>query len=665
MSRAALEERLSVGVSAVQSRLATDETVVSASELAETLKLVSDVLRQVEAERQTAAKRVQWLQSEQSRLEERMSRLENGLLFRSLRRVGGIIRTSRLKLGQTLLASPLHPLYLNLTPWSDRNRTYEDWLARLEAQTPSWNWHRDTSLRWLSQPLISILMPVHNPRRDWLEAAVKSVLGQSYPFWELCLSDDSSQPWVAEYFDIQARQDPRIRYCVSRTPLGIAAALNHAGEIANGEYVGFLDHDDVLAPLALHHIVEALQEGPADVLYSDEDHLDPSGRRTRPSFKPDWSPDLLTSCMYWGHFLIIARRQLDQIGWFRSEYDGAQDYDVALRITDQPATVRHVPRVLYHWRQHEGSTALRASAKPYANEAGRRALEDAIRRRKWDADLTGDAVPNTYCVRRALPKGLRISFIICTRTGRLLNRCLRALEKARCGYESELVVVQHETGADDGVAKVVRDWECEAVTFRAPFNFARMNNLGVAASHGDVLLFLNDDVVSLSPDWLDYLLAHLQRPEVGIVGPKLVYRSGAIQHAGIVLGMMEGTGHPGRGLFQSDLWRWLDQTRNVSAVTGACMGVRRTVFLELGGLNEDLPVNYNDVDLCLRARRAGYEVIYEPHALLRHDECGTRTPGTNLKEREWFHQLWSEYLDKPDPYFSPLLSRDTEEIRLA
>ncbi len=233
--------------------------------------------------------------------------------------------------------------------------------------------------------------------------------------------------------------------------------------------------------------------------------------------------------------------------------------------------------------------------------------------------------------------------------------------------QARLAVDTREVSAIElaGVPKVVRDRECETVPFRAPFNFARMNNLGVAASHGDVLLFLNDDVFSLSPDWLDHLLPHLQRPEVGIVGPKLVYRSGAIQHAGIVLGMMEGTGHPGRELFQSDLWRWLDQIRKVSAVTGACMGVRRTVFLELGGLSEDLPVNYNDVDLCLRARRAGYEVIYEPHARLRHDECGPRAPGTHLKEREWLHELWSEYLDKPDPYFSPLLSRDSEEIRLA
>jgi GT2 family glycosyltransferase len=179
------------------------------------------------------------------------------------------------------------------------------------------------------------------------------------------------------------------------------------------------------------------------------------------------------------------------------------------------------------------------------------------------------------------------------------------------------------------------------------------------------VLFLNDDVVPLAQNWLEYVLAHLQRPEVGVVGARLLYRSGAIQHAGIVVGMMDGAGHPGRGVFQSDLWRWLGQTRNVSAVTGACMGLRKAVFAELGGFNTDLPVNYNDVDLCLRARSAGYEIIYEPRALLRHDECRTRMPGTRLAERAYFHERWAEELEKPDPYFSPLLDSQDEEIQLA
>jgi len=650
---------------AVRSLLEASDTPLSAAELPEVVKLLTELLDQMEEEWRTTARRLQWSFSEQSRLEERLSRLENGLLYRSMRRIGATLRTSELKLGQTLLRSPLHWLYLKLARGVNQDRAYENWIAWQEVQTPSWEWHRDRAEHWLRRPLISIVMATHNPRREWLEAAVKSVLAQSYPFWELCICDDRSPAWVGEYLGRQSAEESRIRYCLSPERLGISGTMNRAGELARGEYIGFLDHDDVLSPVALHYVVESIQAEPADVIYSDEDYLDRAGRRTRPSFKPDWSPDLLTGCMYWGHFLVIARRQLEQIGWFRSECDGAQDYDVALRITDRPAVVRHVPRILYHWRQHPQSTAFRAAAKRYTHEAGRRALQDAIRRRNWDAEPIDGAIPNSYYLRRRLAPGPRISFIICSRSATLLRRCLRALERTRRGYESEIVVVHHQVGADRGVDKVLRQYECETVPFPEPFNFARMNNLGVAAAHGDVLFFLNDDVVPLAADWMAHLLAHLQRPEVGVVGAKLVYRSGAIQHSGITVGMMEGTGHPGRGLFQSDLWRWLDQTRNVSAVTGACMGLRRPVFAALGGFNPEFPVNYNDVDLCLRARQAGYEVIYEPHALLRHDECQTRAPGTCLYERERFHERWVEELAKPDPYFSPLLGKDSEEIRLA
>jgi O-antigen biosynthesis protein len=665
MSPAAREDQLRAGVSAVRSLLEARDTPLSADELPDVVRLLTEVLDRMEEEWRTSTKRLQWSFAEQSRLEERLARLENGLLYRSMRKIGATLRTSELKLGQKLLKSPFHWLYLMLARRGNQDQAYRSWMAWQEVQTPSWEWHRDRAQHWLRRPLISIVMATHDPRREWLEAAVKSVLAQSYPFWELCICDDASPAWVGEYLGGQSAEDSRIRYCLSSERSGISRTMNRAGELANGEYIGFLDHDDVLSPVALHYMAESILASPADVIYSDEDYLDQAGHRTRPSFKPDWSPDLLTGCMYWGHFLVIARSRLDQIGWFRSECDGAQDYDVALRITDRPAVVRHVPRILYHWRQHPQSTASRAAAKRYTHEAGRRALQDAVRRRNWDAEPIDGAIPNSYYVRRKLIPGSRVSFIICSRSGKLLRRCLGALDRTRRGYESEIVVVHHQTGADRGVEKVIEAYGCEPVSFPEPFNFARMNNLGAAAAHGDILLFLNDDVVPLAADWMAHLLAHLQRPEVGVVGAKLVYRSGAIQHSGIALGMMEGTGHPGRGLFRTDLWHWLDRTRNVSAVTGACMGLRRSVFVALDGFNPEFPVNYNDVDLCLRARQAGYEVIYEPHALLRHDECRTRMPGTRLSERERFHDRWVEQLERSDPYFSPLLDKNSEEIRLA
>lgn len=691
MSHPPVEGRLRASVSALRSRLELNsrDASLSPAELAEAVRLLTEILDQTEAGRQAAERRLQWCISDLSRVEERLVRVENSLFFRSMRAIGGGFRSAKLRLGQTLLHTPLHSAYLRLKPGVGRDSVYEQWLAREETETPSWQWHRDRALQWTYRPLISVVMATHNPKREWLEAAVESVVAQSYPCWELCVCDDASEAWVAEYLAQKSAGDSRIRYCLSPESLGIARALNRAGELARGEYAAFLDHDDVLSALALHYIADALQAdapqggapgaghpdanrpdanrpdaGQVDAIYSDEDYLDPGGRRIRPSFKPDWSPDLLSSCMYWGHFLVVARRRLDEIGWFRGAYDGAQDYDVALRLTDRPSVIRHVPRILYHWRQHPQSTAASASAKRYTHEAGRRALEDAIRRRNCSAEAADGPIPNSYYLRRKIPPGLRVSIIICSRSAKLLRRCLQALEETRGRFQVEVVVVHHQTGDDARMEEILRRYKCTVVPFGGPFNFSRMNNLGAEAAHGEALLFLNDDVVPQGAEWLEHLAAHIQRPEVGVVGAKLVYPSGAVQHAGIVVGMPGGAGHPGRGVFRSDLWRWLDYTRNVSAVTGACMGLRPEVFAGLGGFDLAFPVNYNDVDLCLRARRAGYQVIYEPHAVLRHDESQTRTSGTRVEERERFFERWAEELERPDPYFSPMLDIGTEEIRL-
>lgn len=644
-------EELRSRLAALRSRIAEKNTVTPA-EMAEIVSLLDEVIRQLE-----------WRSEEQSRLDERLSGLENSFIFRLFRGTGFQFQLYKRKLGQALLHSAFHPLYTKLRP-PPQDRAYQEWLRLDEAITPSWEWHRERAKQWRERPLISIVMATHNPCREWLDAAINSVLTQSYPFWELAICDDASPGWVAEYLQVRAQQEPRIRYCLSGEPLGISGAFNRAGKLASGDYVAFLDHDDVLSPLALHYVAESIQDGQADLIYTDEDYLAPSGSRVRPSLKPAWSPELLLDCMYCGHFLVVSRKRLDEIGWLRSECDGAQDYDAVLRITDQPAVVLHVPRILYHWRQHPASTAASHSAKKYTHNAGRRALEDTIRRRGWDAEVKDGADANTYRVRRELTVRPAVSIIICSRNPQLLGRCLGALKATRRDYPLQIVVVQHHTGNDGEMEQMLERFACDVAPFCGEFNFARMNNTGAEMSTGDVLLFLNDDVMPISADWLPRILEHAMRPEVGVVGAKLVYPSGAIQHAGIVVGIMDGAAHVGRGLFKSDLWRWLDQTRNVSAVTGACMGIRKATFLDLGGFDPEFPVNYNDVDLCLRARQAGYEIIFEAGAVLRHDECQTREPGTRLEERDRFHQRWADVLKVPDPYFSPLLSPDSEEIRM-
>jgi len=575
------------------------------------------------------------------RLENRLLAVENSLFFRLLRRLGHLFLGWKGLLGQTLLRTPLHPLYVKFVRPKAAVKLYQRWIAAERA--PSGELRR--------RPLISIVMPVYNPRREWLEAAVDSVRRQSYDCWQLCVCNDASaEPWVSAYF--QSQTDPRISFAESPDRLGISGAANRAGQQARGEYVGFLDQDDVLAPFALQAVAEAVQDADADLLYSDEDRLDENGQRVEPIFKPGWSPDLLLCCMYLTHFLVARRQALDRVGWLRPEYDGSQDYDLALRLTDGPVTVRHIPAVLYHWRKHRDSTAANTSAKPYTHARGKRALEDTVQRRGWNASVEDGPLPNSYRVRRPVTGESRVSIVICTRSPRLAGRVVRAIARMTSYRNYEIVMVEH--GIQTGLS-------VEIVPYSGPFDFARMNNLGAGKAAGDILVFLNDDVVPLETGWLTALLAHAERPEVGVVGARLLYPSGAIQHAGKAVGIMDGSGHPHRGAFASAWWNWLPFTRNVAAVTGACLAIRHKVFDQLGGFDEAFPVNYNDADLCLRARAAGYEVIYEPDAVLRHEEGRSRTPGIRLEEIELWERRWGNW---NDPFYSPHLTQTREDASL-
>jgi GT2 family glycosyltransferase len=513
--------------------------------------------------------------------------------------------------------------------------------------------------------LISVLVPVHRPRPDWLRAAVDSVMNQTWPKWELCLSIDGGDPAIEAQIQEMAAADDRVHFVVTGDTEGISAALNRAGTLATGEYVASLDHDDVLSPAALHYIAEALQNGDADVIYTDEDSLAPTGERIRPNFKPAWAPELLLSCMYMGHLLVVSRAAIDRAGWFRTEFDGAQDYDLALRLDENGARFRHVPRVLYHWRIHEGSTAASAAAKPYAHRAGKQALSEALKRRgECFSEVVDGPIPHTYRIRRTTQPEHGISFVVVSRNANLLGRCLESVAQTAAAIDHEYVIVHHQSGGDDrAMEAVLRRFNCSVVPYTQAFNFSTMNNAAAQLARKAVLVFLNDDIMALEMGWAETLLAHAMRPCIGVAGAKLVYPSGAIQHAGIAVGIGEGAGHLGRGTFRNDLWRWLELTRDVSAVTGACMAIRRELFNELSGFDEQFPVNYNDVDLCLRARAAGYRIIVDPSVVVRHDEARTRVAGTSFAERELFHDRWHDVLD--DPFYSPLLDHRSEEIALA
>ncbi|HJZ97715.1 MAG TPA: glycosyltransferase [Candidatus Solibacter sp.] len=503
-------------------------------------------------------------------------------------------------------------------------------------------------------------MPIHNPRREWLQNAMASVLAQSYENWQLCLCHDAaSEAWVSDYICLLARNDKRIRHVALSPWLGICSALNRAGSLASGDYVGFLDQNDALEDSAVHAVVETLQSGPADIIYSDEDHFDGDGVRARPNFKPGWSPELLLSCMYLGRFLVVSRAGMEQAGWFRSACDGAEDYDLVLRMTDANAKVKHVPEILYHARQHPAAVT---SSVP----AARQSLTDAALRRGWKGHASEGGLPGASSLTREVERYPSVSVIICSRNSKLLQTCLESLQRYTDYPDWETVVVMHTFGCDRNLARVVSTSKCVSVAYSGPFNFSRMNNLGAATAKGDLLIFLNDDVEAMQPDWMTYMTAQLVRPDVGVVGACLLYPSGMLQHAGVVVPMSDGAGHVGRGspLNSSELWPWLAFTRNVTAVTGACLGIRKEVFDRVDGMDTAFPNNYNDVDLCLRVGREGLMTIYESRALLRHKECATRTAGTTFDERELFHARWGHLLGSPDPYYNPSLRTDTEAVLL-
>ena len=610
--------------------------------------------------------RLELLRKNQTDLEQRLARVENSIVFRTLRSIGGWASVTRGKFGQALLHSPLHGLYTRIA--GSAPDPYTAWIEEAETTLAP---DSAAAAAWSYRPRITVVIPSCKPNPQWLRDAVESVRNQSWQDWELSVCIDGPDAEAIRLVNELAANEPRIRVTSLSAQSGISAALNGAGKLATGEYVAFLDHDDVLSPFALHHIVEALQDTPADVLYSDEDSLNAGGRRVRPNFKPAWSPELLSSCMYAGHLLVVRRELLDNAGWFRSEFDGAQDYDLALRLADEGVVFRHVPRVLYHWRIHEGSTAASAAAKPWARDAGRRALVDALGRRgEPHSGIADGPVAHTYRIRRALlsrdrEEAVGLSIVIPSRNPDLIDRCLQSLEQTLGSIEREYVVVHHVgTPADARMSEVLARFGCTVETYRGRFNFAAMNNAGAQRARHANLLFLNDDITATEKGWAEALLAQIARSDVGAAGALLVYPSGAIQHAGIVTGVGQGSGHIGRGTFASDLWRWLWITRDVSAVTGACLAIRRDRFLAIGGFDPGFPVNYNDVDLCLRLREQGHRVVLEAQAVLRHDECRTRAAGTTLEERERFYSRWGEWLARPDPFYSPWLDAGDEAIRL-
>jgi GT2 family glycosyltransferase len=592
----------------------------------------------------------------------RLARREAGRVKREgpggfLRRVGRRLRSGNWSLR-------------GMTGTLDAEQQYAIWLQQHRLGPPELAALRAEASELPVKPTISIVTPVYDVAEAWLREAIESVRAQAYEQWELCLVDDASPaPHVRPLLDHYASVDARIR--VSRLPenRGIVAASNEGLRLASGEFVGFLDHDDVLYPDALLEVAKRLVREPdLDFLYSDEDKIESDGRRVSPFFKPGWSPDLLLGVNYTCHFSVYRRRLLEELGGLRAGFEGSQDHDLVLRVTERTQRIAHVPKILYGWRRVPASVAATSAAKPYAYQSAQAAVQEALARRGREARVEMP-VPGRYLVRGRVAGDPKVSIVIPMRDRADLTRqCLASIE-ARSTWKNVEVLIVDNGSVEAATRRFLEEAALRhrVVPYDRPFNYSAINNFGARHATGDHLLFLNNDTEVETPEWLEAMLEHAQRAEVGAVGAKLLFPDRTIQHGGvIIMGSVAFAGHAFKTLPEhTNVYFGLaDVVRNASAVTGACMMLRRQVFEQMGGFDERIPVAFNDVDLCLRIREAGYLVVYTPQATLVHHESATRKALHPPEDERLVRERWRDLIVRGDPYYNPNLSRTREDFAL-
>lgn len=590
--------------------------------------------------------------------------------------LGELLRESWRRLrksnGRHEFASWLHKSYLRI---GEEALTYQRWLERYDGH--------GGAVPTSSNLLISILLPVFNTPEIWLKQCLDSVLAQSYPYWELCIADDAStEPRVREILESYSRRDGRIKVTWRERNGHISVASNTALAMARGDYVALLDHDDELHAHALAVVAESLRQHPHwQLLYSDEDKIDAEGHRYDPYFKPDWNPDLLYGQNCVSHLGVYSKALMDEVGGFREGFEGSQDWDLVLRCMErlQPEQIGHIPKVLYHWRAVAGSTALGVSQKSYAHDAGLRALREHFARQGLASEVMEiDGLEGLFRIRHPLPEiAPRVSIIVPTRDRvDLLRQCIDSI-LARTTYPSyEVVIVDNQSKELETLEyfeSLARNDCVRVVPHNQPFNYSRINNDAVRQCNSPLICLLNNDIEVISPDWLEELVSHALRPKVGAVGAMLYYPNDTIQHAGVVTGVHGVAAHLYCGMPRGHNGQMARArlTQSMSAVTGACLLIRRAVYLQVGGLDLSLPVAFNDIDFCLRLREQGYVNIWTPFAELYHHESATRGLEDTPEKRERFeHEVdfmrrrWAGKLEA-DPVYNPNLTMAGEPFMLA
>ena len=531
---------------------------------------------------------------------------------------------------------------------------------------------------------ISVLVPLYNTPEKFLREMIDSVVSQTYKNWELCLADgsDDKHTDVGRICQEYIEKDSRIKYQKIEKNLGISGNTNVCFSMATGNFIGLFDHDDVMHPSLLFECVKTVCEKDADYVYTDEATF------TSPNlddlivlhFKPDYSPDNLRANNYICHFSMFDADLLKKTGLFRPEYDGSQDHDMILRLTEEAKHVCHIPKILYYWRSHPNSVAADIGAKTYAIDAAKRAVHDHMRDYygiEVEVESTR-AFPTLFQIKYPINGEPLISIVIPNKDHvEDLRRCITSIEKKSTWKNYEIVVVENnsvEQSIRDYYKELESDPKVKIVTYEGGFNYSRINNVGVKETKGEYLLFLNNDTEVISPDWMEQLLMYAQRKDVGAVGAKLYYADNTIQHAGVVIGLgaHRSAGHTHYKMPREHLGYMgrLCYAQDVTAVTGACLMVKKSIYEEVDGLDESFTISLNDVDLCLKIREKGYLNIFTPFAELYHYESKTRgmEEGDKLRryERECAHfrDKWKEQLDAGDPYYNPNFSLDYSDFTL-
>ncbi|MBL1223882.1 glycosyltransferase family 2 protein [Enterococcus sp. BWR-S5] len=556
-------------------------------------------------------------------------------------------------------------------------KNYQEWIAQKLPNKRELAKQRKIVFK--NQPLISIVIPLYKTPEFYLNQLVDSIKAQSYENWELCLSDGSGENSpIRGMLEKIEKSDARIKVVHNEKQLHISDNTNEAIKVATGDYIAFADHDDVLTANALFENVLLINKHPdAEMIYSDEDKVDAENKYVQPHFKPDFSIDMLCSVNYVCHFLVVKRNIIEQVGMLQSEYDGAQDHDFVLRCSEVTEHIYHIPKILYHWRISEDSTAENPDSKRYAVEAGRKAVQAHYDRIGVPAVVEEGKYFGLYRSHLKRTTDPLVSIIIPTKDHvEDLKQCIDSIEEKSTYKNIEYIIVENNSVEDrtfDYYKELEKNSRVKIVTYEGPFNYSAINNHGASFAKGDYYLFMNNDVEIINPDMIEELLNYAMRKDVGVVGARMYYPDGTIQHAGVVVGLGGVAGHSFTNFkpTENGYFNRIIVTQNYSAVTAACMMVQAQLFNEVNGFSEELAVAFNDIDFCLKIRAIGKLVVYNPYAELYHYESKSRgaedTPEKVQRfqnEIAVFQKKWPDILEDGDPYYNVNLSLDTQDFSL-